>query len=289
LTANLGAELAYRGKRVLMIDLDPQTSLTFSFIQPDVWERTYSGSKTIKTWFDSHEDGKTLALEGLVVKPRRVLRYFSGAGMLHLIPSHLALINVDLDLATQLGGANLRQSKRRYVQVHRRLADGLQAMPSDYDLVLIDCPPNFNIVTKTAIVASDYILVPARPDGLSTLGIDYLMRSVRQLVDDYNEYADHDPSDEMSRIDPKLLGVIFTMVQEYGRRPISAQRPYIDRVRSLGGIDVFDHYIRRNDTLFAGSSQSGVPAVLVGHSPGTYRDVVAGLEDVASEFLERLF
>jgi cellulose biosynthesis protein BcsQ len=61
--------------------------------------------------------------------------------------------------------------------IHRRLADGLaEFSDNEYDLVLIDCPPNFNIVTKTAIIASGYLLVPARPDYLSTLGIEYSNR-----------------------------------------------------------------------------------------------------------------
>ena len=51
ITANLGAEIANRGYKVLMIDLDPQASLTFSFIPPDEWETTLSPEKTIKSWF----------------------------------------------------------------------------------------------------------------------------------------------------------------------------------------------------------------------------------------------
>jgi chromosome partitioning protein len=111
-------------------------------------------------------------------------------GHLALIPSHLGLINVDLELATQLGGASITQAKRNYVRVHRRLAVGLAEIDQDaFDLVLIDCPPNFNIVTKTAIVASHQVLVPAKPDYLSTLGITYLQRNLNQLVKDFNEYA----------------------------------------------------------------------------------------------------
>jgi len=102
-------------------------------------------------------------------------------GQIDLIASHLGLINVDLDLATLLGGANLTQSKRKYIKVHGKLRTELLqlAEDKDYDIILIDCPPNFNIVTKNAVVASDLILVPAKPDYLSTLGIDYLYRSVK--------------------------------------------------------------------------------------------------------------
>ena len=126
---------------------------------------------------------------------------------MHLIPSHLGLINVNLELATELGGATLKQSKTNFLKVHKRLSDGLQQISNEkYDLVLMDCPPNFNITTKTAIVASDYILIPAKPDYLSTLGIDYLINNLNTLISDYNEYATLNVDDiELNKnsIDPK--------------------------------------------------------------------------------------
>jgi chromosome partitioning protein len=162
LTANLGAELAFRGKKVLMLDLDAQASLTFSFISPDEWATRFEPDKTIKAWFDAHDSGRAISLSSLIESPARVTSYLGGRGKLDIIYSHLGLINVDLELATQLGGANLAQAKKNFISIHRRLSDGLKTLSetTSYDLVLIDCPPNFNIVTKTAIVASDYILVP---------------------------------------------------------------------------------------------------------------------------------
>ena len=82
-----------------------------------------------------------------------------GKGKLNLIYSHFGLINVDLELATKLGGATLAFAQKNFISVHRRLSDGLKTIEDDYDCrILTDCPPNFNIVTKTAIIASNYIL-----------------------------------------------------------------------------------------------------------------------------------
>ena len=60
LTANLAAELAWRGKKVLLLDLDAQASLTFSLIAPDDWKDNYADRLTIKSWFDSFESKTTL-------------------------------------------------------------------------------------------------------------------------------------------------------------------------------------------------------------------------------------
>jgi cellulose biosynthesis protein BcsQ len=59
----------------------------------------------------------------------------------------------------------------RYLELHRSLADALgDEVFAEYDLVLIDCPPDFTMVTRTAIVVCDHLLVPAKADYLSTLG-----------------------------------------------------------------------------------------------------------------------
>lgn len=290
LTANLGAELAFRGKRVLLIDLDAQASLTFSFIKPDEWSAQYEASGTIKAWFDAHDGGAPIGLDSLIATPPRVRQKLQGNGALDIIYSHLGLINVDLELATKLGGASLAQGKRNFISVHRRLADGLAEIEAKnlYDIVLIDCPPNFNIVTKTAIIASSNILVPTRPDELSTLGIDYLMRSIRGLISDYNEYVAVEKSPTDSFIEPAIVGVVFTMIQEYGDQPISAQRSYIARVRRDAGLPVFTSYIKRNDTLFADAPQYGVPVVLTTHNNYSHQSVVDGLEAVTTEFEEMI-
>lgn len=161
-------------------------------------------------------------------------------------------------------------------------------MPKDkYDIVLIDCPPNFNIVTKNAIVASDFILIPAKPDYLSTMGIDYLSKSVNQLVKDYNDYCKVEDDEEVELISPKLEGVVFTMVAFYGAVPISHTRPFIDQTKILGqqnGFRVFDNYFRENKTIHADAPAQGVPVVL----SNNYRGIGDEIKDFITEFITQL-
>ncbi|MDN0076250.1 AAA family ATPase [Crenobacter sp. SG2303] len=285
-TANIGAELAFRGKKVLIIDTDAQASLTFSFVRPDYWDESLKDNKTIKSWFDAiAESDEPPPLASLVISPEIVNNQVDkNGGKLDLISSHLGLINVDLELATLLGGANLQQTKKNYIKVHGRLRQAVKDLASmNYDYVLIDCPPNFNIVTKNAIIASEKILIPAKPDYLSTLGIDYLQRSLNELVREFNEFTDQDKE----RISPEVLGVIFTMIQITSGQPIAAQRQFIAQTKR-DGIVVFENYFRENKTIFADAPQNLRPVVLTAYSNATHSDIVDEIEAVVNEFEGRL-
>ena len=288
IVANLAAELGYRGRRVLLVDLDPQANLTFSFITVDWWRRRYADRHTIKNWYDAYiDEDQNLSLPSLIINPPRVNSHISSGGCVDLVCSHLALINIDLELATRLGGGTLRQVRNNFLRVHSRLHVGLNELSDEqYDFVLIDCPPNFNVVTKTAIIASDHILVPAIPDYLSTLGIDQLQRHVQQLIQDFNEFVDQTEGN-YEPVSPEILGIIPTLIRIYGGEPISTQRQYLAQLRR-SGLPVFDTFIRKNDTRYGDAPQYGVPVVLQVVSGQTYVAVREELEDMTTEFLNRI-
>jgi chromosome partitioning protein len=286
-TANLVAELAFRGKKVLAIDLDPQASLTFSFFSVDEWRSKFEASKTIKNWYDAFIDKDTdLNVTSLIASPTNVNEGIKGK--LDLICSHLALINVDLELATRLIGGTERDLRNNFLRVHTRLRQGLESLQdAGYDYVFIDCPPNFNIVTKTAIAASDYLLVPTKPDYLSTLGIEQLKKHVDELVKTYNKYVQDSGSSEWHPIDPRIAGVLFTMIQIKYQQPIQAQQQYIEQVKRLE-IPYLYTQIRENKTTYGTAPEYGVPVVLKRLSGKTYEDVQRELEQLTTEVLNKV-
>lgn len=287
IAANLAAELAFRGKSVLAIDLDPQANLTFSFFGVDEWKEKYEASKTIKNWYDAFIDkDEDLNLRNLIAKPPRVNSGMKGK--LDLICSHLALINVDLELATRLVGGTERDLRNNYLRVHSRLRQGIDSLgTSSYDFVLIDCPPNFNIVTKTAIAASDYLLVPTKPDYLSTLGIEQLDKHVKELVRNYNKYVVEAAVKDWRKISPSIIGVLFTMITMRNQQPISTQQQYIAQVEKFG-IPCLETKIRENKTIYGDAPEYGVPVVLKRVSGETYENVQAELEELTTELLEKV-
>jgi len=287
LTANLGAELARRGKKVLLIDLDPQASLTFSFYSQDDWRDNLAKTLTIKEWYQTANDMfDKVRLADLVSTPPRVNELVADTGSpgrLDLLASHLDLINIDLDLAAELGGGTFNRTQDNYLRIHGRLAKGLRTEDvGDYDVAMIDCAPNFNITTKTAIVASDHILVPSKADYLSTLGIDYLSRKVRELISDYNQFSRGVASTgpKATEMTEPALAVVFTMVQYYGGQPTSSLRPYMEQVRKLD-TPVFSRMMRENNTLFASAPRDGVPAILTRRAD---QDILRELRLVVDEF-----
>ncbi|SHH67948.1 ParA family protein [Clostridium grantii] len=285
ITSNLAAELSKNKNKVLAIDLDPQSNLTFSFLDVSKWHQKYESKKTIKTWFNKCiDENDPIELSKFIIKPYEVNKHVSKN--LDLISSHLALINIDLELAVMLGGASERQQRNNFLKVHSMLKNGIKSLEGKYDFILIDCPPNFNIVTKNSLICSDYFLVPAKPDFLSTLGIEQLKKHTDNLLSTYNNYASFTDNNYTS-VNPSFLGVIFNMVTIKKNDLISAQKQFEDQIRSKA-IPVFNSKIRESNTLFCMAPSEKIPVILVKPTNATSRSVNKELTNFVKEFIEKV-
>ena len=286
LASNIAADLALRGKKVLCIDLDPQANLTFSFYRVEDWKNNLQNNMTIKKWYDDFVDRNNVEkISSFIVKPTKVNELVNKN--LDLICSHLGLINIDLELATMLTGASTKQQRKNFFNVYSHLHLGLKELEDSYDIVIIDCPPNFNIITKNALVASDYYVVPAKPDYLSTLGFDELERNIVELVKEYNYNAELENEHKVSKINPISLGMIANMVGIRNNEPITTNNNYIEYVIT-NGKKVFDTKVRENKTIYAKAPEDGIPVVLNKSSDPTSKAVNKELKDLTDEFIMKV-
>jgi chromosome partitioning protein len=274
LTANLGAGLAARGQKVLLVDLDAQASLTVSFFTQSEWTEGLLPSRTIKHWFDGigTEDALESPLDLISSPPRVHDKLARGSGHLDLIAAHRDLADVETELAAQL-----LAEPDKFAQLHGRLREGLTHKSlAEYDTVLIDCAPNFGLIAKNAVAASDMLLIPTKPDYLSTNGIDSLGLKIREFTEEFNQCG-------AGPIERPPAAVVFTMVQSHDGEPIEAQRSVISRIEARK-VPTFTTTIRDSKSVYGPAPEHGVPVILA----GTGRAATRELRNFVSELSGRL-
>ncbi|NOX62805.1 MAG: ParA family protein [Chloroflexi bacterium] len=149
--ANLGAILAEKGRRTLLVDLDPQAALTaYCGVNPNQLE------KSIYQVLLAQE----LDPESVIIKDIRP--------NLDLLPATLDLAGAEIELVGQLG--------REYL-----LQEALAAVKNQYDFILIDCGPSLGLLTINALTAADEVLIPLVPEYLALRGMGILFDTISRV------------------------------------------------------------------------------------------------------------
>jgi len=156
---NLGAYLSRHGKRVLLVDMDPQANLTVSVGVDDE-----SLDKTIYDLLRSTEIKKDRILE--VIQKTSYDR-------LYIMPSDITLSDAEITLS------NLMKREERLKKILAEVQD-------DFDYILIDCPPSLGLLSINALVCSDYMIIPVSPSYFSMKGVKHLINTYNLVRDNLN-------------------------------------------------------------------------------------------------------
>jgi len=201
-TLALGTALADRGQRVLLIDLDPQGSLTNAAGIPP-----HTLPTTLYTVISAY-------LKDREAPPLAPYLHALGGGR-DLLPTNIGLARAEMALQHAV--------RREYV-----LSELLAPAHADYDVVLVDCPPSLSLLTTNALTAADAVVIPVVPEYLAAYGLGLLLESVAEV--------------RKAKLNPHLqiAGVVLTMVDyrtTHGRETAEAVRAYLaGKVALLGEV-----------------------------------------------------
>jgi chromosome partitioning protein len=158
-TANLGAALALRGRRVLLVDLDPQGNLTSAF--------------------GLEKDAQQTVAESLLDRrvPLPVVSVANGSSYgspidakhLSVVPAAVGLASAEAQLMNKLGR-------------ELRLRDQLLAVSERYDFIMIDTPPSLGVLTINALVAATKVIIPTEARFFSLQGLQMLEESIEEIL-----------------------------------------------------------------------------------------------------------
>ncbi|NHM25928.1 AAA family ATPase [Desulfofundulus sp. TPOSR] len=275
LCVEIGASLASKfNERVLLIDLDPQTNATLYLMREKDWKEHCETKGSLYNFFSASLKGEVFDLSQIVVKApvnHWQLKNFD------LLPSSLELFGIDLELATRFGHGDLKPKLF--------LRDALKDLQSDYDYVLIDCPPNLYLATQNGLFASDGYVIVALAEYLSTVGISYIQRAIGKIFDDANERLGMAGSAARFRV-PELVGIIFNRLYSQERGTVAEETTMI-RIEMQYGDKVFKTKIPRSTRIAErpGLSQK-IPIAVSGYAAD--RAYEQRMAEVAEEFYDRL-
>ncbi|NJL00977.1 MAG: ParA family protein [Spirulinaceae cyanobacterium RM2_2_10] len=197
-TVNLGTCLARdRGKRVLIVDLDTQVNATLSMMPPLYFAKLKQERRTLKTLVEQTIRAST--------QPRLpvqdvVYRDICQVKGLDILAGDVELY--DDFLLSALIETKSQQHRQSFEQTWNSVENNLlrvilKPVLNRYDLILLDFPPSDTLVTRSALLASHFYLVPARAEPLSVVGIGLLESRLRQFR-------------ESDRAKLEMLGIVFT-------------------------------------------------------------------------------
>jgi len=172
-TVNLGVGLAMQGKRVLLLDSDPQADLTASL----GWKDT-----------DSLED----TLGSVLRKAVQDIPLNKGEAVLHhkegvdVIPSNLELSQLELGLVNAMSRENVMKNY-------------LKEVKKDYDYILIDCMPSLGMLTLNALTSADKVIIPVQAQYLPAKGMTQLLRTIANVKRQLNPEL-------------KIGGIVMTLI-----------------------------------------------------------------------------
>lgn len=229
---NLGWMLAAKGKRVLLVDTDPQCNLTgmvMGFYGPSELERFYTEEphRNIKAGLSPAFDSKPERMQPVEPVPVK------GRSGLFLLPGHVQLAEneVTLSIAQQMTASIVTLQNLPGAISH------LLSITADYikaDYIIVDMNPSVGSLNQNILMTSDYFIVPTNPDFFSVMAIE----SLAAVLPTWNEWAGQARSLRILRnaaypfptVTPKFLGTIVQKYRPRGGAPAKAFQHWVNEL-----------------------------------------------------------
>ena len=204
LTVNIATCLAKNHeKKVLVLDLDSQISATLSLMSPVDFAKRRKQRKTFRYLLDQiiNPEPEAKFTIGDIIQPQ--VCNLTG---LNLLPGDIDLYD-EFVVSEMLHNQSVALGEQDFENIWNRfervlIRDILKPVRDEYDFILLDCAPGYNLLTRSALATSDFYILPAKPEPLSVVGIQLLERRITQLKESHEHEA---------KIDIKILGIVFSM------------------------------------------------------------------------------
>lgn len=207
----------FHESRVLLMDMDHQSSLSIVALTAPIWQNLVAANKTVNEIFKPFV-GQNPALpdksiiEKAAIKQPSVAQHYQ---MLDIVPASLQLDDIEIELTASHHGNAIQSEWNKRTLICRWLEEA--SVDEDYDYIIFDCPPATKIVSQNAIAASHAFTIPVIPEAVMERGAPHLSNMIRDGIDTrLKALAAMGTPRKMHVPDTKLAGVVVTRIQTHG-------------------------------------------------------------------------
>jgi len=214
LAFNFAAGLArFYDSRVLLVDMDHQSSLSILCMGATRWEEAVEEGNTIDEVFQNFL-GHTSAMPGLEIIVHNPLNKALYAS-LDIVPASLHLDDTEIELTASHQGNAIQSEWNKRTMICQWLEN--TGVDDNYDYIIFDCPPATKIVSQNAIAASHCYIIPVVPEAVMERGAPHLHGMVRTGIDArLNALSAMGSPKSMYVADTRLVGLVITRIQTSG-------------------------------------------------------------------------
>jgi chromosome partitioning protein len=290
-TYHVGCSLVQHfNKKVLLVDIDPQTNLTFLCASIESWTDFKRKTGTIATLYKRYLENQPLDTKRFIWRSPVSFRR-SRIGNLDLIPCDIDLIGEDLAGGQVVGSfpslEMLRKQANQYLRDRMFMKKLLREVEDSYDYVLIDCPPNLYLMTQNALAASQWYLVTAIPDHLSTIGLSILQRKVSRIGEFLKSAQTFAGASKDGLGVGRLGGIVFVRVRIGGTMVTNVHSEKMAEVRGLVGDELCFSAHTTELIGYSEAAESTAPIWMLDTPNAIRASSKQEYQNITREFLER--
>ena len=264
LAFHLGTGLAryYEGNRVLLVDVDHQSSLSILCLGQRQWGEAVGQNRTIDEVFrpfvgqNPASTGKDIILQNPMGKKRRQSSEGPYRNM-DVVPSSLQLDDIEIELTATHQGNPFHSEWKKRTLICRWIEEG--SIDGLYDYIIFDCPPATKIVSQNAIAASHGYIIPVVPEAVMERGAPHLHSLIKNRIDEYLK-----PLAEMGQMreayvpDTELVGLAITRIQSSRSGYTNDHSQHLSSLKRHWGEQLMQPYIGQG-TGVSQALADGVP------------------------------
>ena len=246
-----------RANRVLLVDIDHQSSLSVICLRAARWQEAVASSRTVSEVFRVFVGQRGEAVGKSIIHPNPLARINSDYEGLDVVPASLELDDIEIELtATHQGNAIQSEWNKRTLICQWLEESGVD---DEYDLIIFDCPPATKIVSQNAIAASHCYVIPVVPEAVMERGAPHLVSMMKSGIDSkLKALMEFGEPRAMHVPDTELAGVAITQIQRASGGYTIEHRRYLESLKNLWGDKLLEPYIVRGAGVSAAVSD-GIP------------------------------